>query len=83
MSQLAPFHNELQKRKSGAYMPPFDPGKVKWVCLWIFEELAHYCAWCQYMLPSLFIHTYMSNILIFLLQESIQIFVHLKTIYIA
>ena len=33
------------------------------------------------MLPSLFIHTYMSNILLlFLLQETIQIFVHLKTI---
>ena len=44
-------------------MPP--PTKLNGVCLWIFEELANYCAWCQYMLPSLFIHTYMSNILIF------------------
>ena len=35
------------------------------MCLWIFEELANYCALCQYMLPSLLIHTYMSNILIF------------------
>ena len=41
--------------------PAPDPGKVG-ECLWIFEELANYCAW---MLSNLFIHTYMSNILIF------------------
>ena len=69
-SQLAPFCNEL---KEGPNMPPpLTLAKLNGVCLWIFEELTNYCAWCQYYVTHFF-----------LLQETIQNFVHLKTISLA
>ena len=36
--------------------PPLRPltlAKLNGVCLWIFEELANYCAWCQYNVTQL------------------------------
>ena len=50
-SQLAPFCNEL---KEGPNMPPpLTLAKLNGVCLWMFEELANYCAWCQYYVTQL------------------------------
>ena len=50
------------KRGCPTCPPPLTLAKLNGVCLWIFEELVH---GVSIMLPSLFIHTYMSNILIF------------------
>ena len=38
---------------------PMTLAKLNGVCLWIFEELENYCAWCQYNYVTQLIYTHL------------------------